>query len=198
VGDRIQVNETKGDVVDISVMRTTVLETGNWVSGDLYSGRIARIPNSVVLKGLVFNDSQGFRFVWDEIKIQLSAKSDHEQARQMLLRIAKETVSNYLAEAQDSWERIVENYRIQNRPLEPTVMLQAGGGSLEFSLSYLVDYTKRTTVKDQLFTKIVDEVASSKGKLEWATSSTTIVLQPATTNLQAPEDLASVTGATVR
>jgi hypothetical protein len=90
------------------------------------------------------------------------------------------------------------NYRIQNRPLEPTVTLQAGGGSLEFSLSYLVDYTKRTIVKDQLFTKIVDEVASSKGKLEWATSSTTIVLQPAATNLQAPEDLTSATGATAR
>jgi small-conductance mechanosensitive channel len=198
VGDRIQVNETKGDVVDISIMRTTVLETGNWVSSDLYSGRIVRIPNSVVLKGLVFNDSQGFRFVWDEVKIRLTAGSDHEQARQMLLRVAKETVSNYLAEAQDSWERIVENYRIQNRPLEPTVTLQAGGGSLEFSLSYLVDYTKRTTVKDQLFTKIVDEVASSKGKLEWATSSTTIVLHPALPDSQAPANLASATSATAR
>jgi len=177
VGDRIQVNETKGDVVDISIMRTTVLETGNWVSGDLYSGRVVRIPNSVVLKGLVFNDSQGFRFVWDEVKIRLTAESDHRHAREMLLRVVKETVSDYLVEAQGSWKQIVENYRIQNPVLEPTVTLQAGGGSLEFSLSYLVDYTKRTAVKDQLFTKIVDEVASSKGRLEWASSSTTVVLQ---------------------
>jgi small-conductance mechanosensitive channel len=185
-------------VVDISVMRTTVLETGNWVSGDLYSGRVARIPNSLVLKGLVFNDSQGFRFVWDEVKIRLTAGSDHEHARQMLLRVAKETVSNYLAEAQDSWKRIVENYRIQNRPLEPTVTLQAGGGSLEFSLSYLVDYTKRTTVKDQLFTKIVDEVASSEGRLQWASSSATTVPRSAPVDLRAQADLSSATGATAR
>lgn len=198
VGDRIQVNETKGDVVDISMMRTTVLETGNWVSGDLYSGRIVRIPNSVVLKGLVFNDSQGFRFIWDEITIRLTIGSDHEQARQMLQRVAKETVSDYLMEAQDSWKRIVENYRIQNRPLEPTVTLDASGGSLEFSLSYLVDYTKRTTVKDVLFTKIVDEVASSKGKLEWGSSSTTIVLQPAPADFRAPGDLASASNAIAR
>jgi small-conductance mechanosensitive channel len=198
VGDRIQVNETKGDVVDISVMRTTVLETGNWVSGDLYSGRVIRIPNSVVLKGLVFNDSQGFRFIWDEITIRLSIGSDHEQARQMLQRVAKETVSNYLTEAQDSWKRIVENYRIQNRPLEPTVTLDASGGSLEFSLSYLVDYTKRTTVKDQLFTRIVDEVVSSNGRLEWASSSTTIVVQQPAANFQEPGDLASTTSAAAR
>jgi small-conductance mechanosensitive channel len=198
VGDRIQVNETRGDVVDISVMRTTVLETGNWVSGDLYSGRIVRIPHSVVLKGLVFNYSQGFRFVWDEITIRLTCRSDHEQARQILLRVAHETVSDYLTEAQESWKRIVENYRIQNRPLQPTVTLDAGAGSLDFSLSYLVDYTKRTTVKDQLFTKIVDEIASSKGRLEWASSSTGAVAKSPPTDLPAPGDLASTTGATAR
>src|SRR5258708_7656829 len=118
VGDRIQVNETRGDVVDISMMRTTVLETGNWVSGDLYSGRIVRIPNSAVLKGLVFNYSQGFPFVWDEVRIRLTTGSDHQQAREMLLRVAKETVRDYLVEAQGSWKRIVENYRIENPILE--------------------------------------------------------------------------------
>lgn len=198
VGDRIQVNETKGDVVDISIMRTTVLETGNWVSGDLYSGRIVRIPNSIVLKGLVFNDSQGFRFVWDEVKIKLTAASDHQRAREILLRVAKETVGDYLVEAQGSWKQIVENYRIQNPILEPAVTLQAGGGSLEFSLSYLVDYTKRTTVKDLLFTKIVDEVASSGGRLEWASSSTTVVLGNTPGDFRTPEDLASATRATAR
>jgi small-conductance mechanosensitive channel len=77
VGDRVQVNDTRGDVVDISVLRTTVIETGNWVSGDLYNGRIVHIPNSAVLKSQVFNYSQGFRFIWDEVKIKLSSRSDH-------------------------------------------------------------------------------------------------------------------------
>jgi small-conductance mechanosensitive channel len=198
VGDRIQVNETRGDVVDISVMRTTVLETGNWVSGDLYSGRIVRIPHSTVLKGLVFNYSQGFPFVWDEVRIRLTTESDHQHAREMLLRVAKETVRDYLVEAQGSWKRIVENYRIENPVLEPTVTLQVGGGSLEFSLSYLVGYSKRTTVKDQLFTKIIDEVASSKGRLEWASSSASVVSQSAPAVLRAPADLPSATSAIAR
>src|SRR5215467_64913 len=180
VGDRIQVNETKGDVIDISVMRTTVMETGNWVSGDLYNGRIVRIPNNSVLKGPVFNYSQGFRFVWDEIKVRLTSKSDHQLAREMLLRVAQETVSDYLVEAQASWEQVVENYKLENPILEPTVNLQVSGGSLEFSLSYIVDYTQRTIVKDRLFTKIIDEVASSNGRLEWASSSATTVQSPAT------------------
>src|SRR4051794_4739755 len=124
VGDRIQVNETKGDVVDISVMRTTVMETGKWVSGDLYNGRIVRIPNSTVLKGVVFNYSQGFRFVWDEIKIPLTSESDHSYAREMLLRVGKETVHDYLSEAQGAWKQIVDNYRVEHPSLEPSVTLQ--------------------------------------------------------------------------
>jgi small-conductance mechanosensitive channel len=168
VGDRIQVNDTKGDVVDISVMRTTIMETGNWVSGDLYNGRIVQIPNSAVLKGVVFNYSQKFQFVWDEIKIRLTSESDHWHAREKLLRVGKETVSDYLSEAQDAWKQIVDNYRVENPLLEPTVTLQARSGALEFSLSYVVDYTSRGAVKDQLFTKIVDEVANGDGRLEWA------------------------------
>ena len=170
VGHRIQVGETKGDVIDISIMRTTVMETGSWVSRDLYSGRVVRIPNSYVLKGPVFNYSQGFRFVWDEIKVPLTAGSDQHLAREILLRVAKETVAGYLTEAENSWKKVADNYRLENPSLEPTVSLVVNTGSLEFTLSYIVDYTNRTSMKDRLFTQIVEEVTRSNGRLSWAPS----------------------------
>jgi small-conductance mechanosensitive channel len=170
VGHRIQVGETKGDVIDISIMRTTVMETGSWVSRDLYSGRVVRIPNSYVLKGPVFNYSQGFRFVWDEIKVPLTAGSDQHLAREILLRVAKETVASYLTQAENSWKKVADNYRLENPSLEPTVSLVVNAGSLEFTLSYIVDYTNRTSMKDRLFTQIVEEVTRSNGRLSWATS----------------------------
>src|ERR1700682_5167481 len=81
VGDRVQIGDTRGDVIDIGLLRTTLMETGNWVGRDLYNGRIVRIPNSVVLKGSVFNYSHGFRFIWDEIKVLLTAARDCKLAR---------------------------------------------------------------------------------------------------------------------
>jgi len=171
VGDRIRIGDTKGDVIDISILRTTVLETGNWVSGDLHNGRLARIPNSLVLKGPVFNYTQGFRFVWDEIKVTLTVQSDHRFARAMLLNIAQETVAGFMEDAQHTWRGIKDDYRIENPGLEPIVTLTVNGGSLEFTVSYIVDYAERTVMKDQLFTKIADEIANSQGRLEWAFSS---------------------------
>ncbi|MGA7853308.1 MAG: mechanosensitive ion channel domain-containing protein [Candidatus Acidiferrales bacterium] len=180
VGDRVQIGDTRGDVIDIGLLRTTLMETGNWVSKDLYNGRIARIPNSTVLKGSVFNYSQGFRFIWDEIKVVLTGTSDSQLARAMLLRVAKEAIGEYLLEAQSSWKSMSEYYQSQNPPLEPTVALVVNSGSLEFTVSYVVDYTKRTAMQDQLFTKIAEEVAGSNERLKWASSAIAVISQPAT------------------
>src|SRR5271163_3599591 len=121
VGDRVQIGDTRGDVIDIGLLRTTLMETGNWVSRDLYNGRIARIPNSTVLRGSVFNYSQGFRFVWDEINVLFKITSDCQLAKAMLLRAANEAIGEYLVEAQSSWKVMSDNYESANPPLEPTV-----------------------------------------------------------------------------
>ena len=79
-GDRVMVGGIKGDVIDLGVLRTTVMELGDWVDGDLYNGRIVRIANSFVFKEPVFNYSSDFPFLWDEIKIPIQYGSDHERA----------------------------------------------------------------------------------------------------------------------
>jgi small-conductance mechanosensitive channel len=179
VGDRVQIGDTRGDVIDIGLLRTTLMETGNWVGRDQYNGRIVHIPNSIILRGSVFNYSQGFRFIWDEIKVVFTTASDCLLAREMLLRVATEAIGQYLIEARTSWKEISENYRSENPSLEPSVSLVVNGGSLEFSISYVVDYAKRTAMKDQLFTKIVQEVANSNGRLAWTSSGVTVISQPA-------------------
>ena len=173
VGDRVQIADTRGDVIDIGLLRTTLMETGNWVSKDLYNGRLVRIPNSMVLKGTVFNYSQGFQFLWDEIKLLFTTTSDCRYAREMLMRVARESIGEYLIEAQISWRVVSDNYKIVKPSLEPIVTLNVNNGSLEFGLSYVVDYTKRTAKQDELFSKIVEEVAKSDGRLQWSSSTVT-------------------------
>jgi small-conductance mechanosensitive channel len=186
VGDRVQIGDTRGDVIDIGLLRTTLMETGNWVSKDLYNGRLVRIPNSTVLKGTVFNYSQGFQFIWDEIKVQFTNTSDCQFARDMLLRIGKESIGDYLIQAQASWKYISDNFQIANSSLEPIVILVVNNASLEFGLSYVVDYTKRTAKQDELFTKIVAEVAKSNGRLQWSSSTPTVNIQPISSGQAAP------------
>src|SRR6202161_4242214 len=177
VGDRVQIGDTRGDVIDIGLLRTTLMEVGSWVGRDLYSGRIVRIPNNTVLKNSVFNYSQGFRFIWDQIKVVLTIPSDAGAARAMLLRVAHEVIGEYLVEAQNSWNAVSDDYRSENPPIEPVVALAVNAASLEFTVNYVVDYTKRSEMQDRLFTKIVDEVANSSGRLVWNSSGVTVINQ---------------------
>src|ERR1700723_2160896 len=177
VGDRVQIGDTRGDVIDISLLRTTLMEVGSWVGRDLYSGRIVRIPNNAVLKGSVFNYSQGFRFIWDQIKVVFTITSETELARATLLRVANEVIGEYLVEAQNSWNAVSDDYRSENPSIEPVVALAVNAASLEFTVNYVVDYTKRSEMQDRLFTKIVDEVANSSGRLVWNSSGVTVINQ---------------------
>jgi small-conductance mechanosensitive channel len=196
VGDRVQIGDTRGDVIDIGLLRTTIMETGSWVSKDLYNGRIVRVPNNIVLKVPVFNYSQGFQFIWDEIKVLFTTTTDCQLAREMLLRVARESIGEYITEAQTSWKVMSDYYRGANPPLEPTVTLAVTAGSLEFSVSYVVDYNKRTAMQDKLFAKIVQEVTNSDGRLVWAPSSVTIINVPSTSPTPAPQTSSSSRGET--
>ncbi len=195
VGDRVQIGETRGDVIDIGLLRTTLMEIGSWVGRDLYSGRIVRIPNNTVLKNSVFNYSQGFRFIWDQVKVVFTIASDAALAREMLLRVAKDVIGEYLVEAQKSWNAVSEDYRTENPPIEPFVALAVTGGSMEFTVNYVVDYTQRTFVQDRMFVKIVQEVGNSNGRLAWSSSGVTVINQPAIPYTTAPPPLTSPPGA---
>ncbi|NNL47245.1 MAG: mechanosensitive ion channel, partial [Acidimicrobiia bacterium] len=68
-GDRIEINGVQGDVIDIRVMRTTVMEIRGWVDADQSTGRIAHIPNGWTLNFTTYNFTRGFNFIWNELPI---------------------------------------------------------------------------------------------------------------------------------
>ncbi|MCB0448192.1 MAG: mechanosensitive ion channel, partial [Gelidibacter sp.] len=75
-GDRIEINGIKGDVIDVDSIYTTMMEIGQWVSSDNYSGRIVKLSNAFVFKGPVYNYSRDFPFIWDEFNLPIRYGSD--------------------------------------------------------------------------------------------------------------------------
>ncbi|MEQ8685419.1 MAG: mechanosensitive ion channel family protein [Imperialibacter sp.] len=174
-GDRVQLGGIKGDVIDIGVLRTTLMEIGQWVNGDLYNGRIVRIANSFVFKEPVFNYSTDFPFLWDEIKLPVQFGSDYQQMKNMLNKVAADIVGNYTSTAHQEWAGMVKKYMIEDASTEPMVTLAANDNWVEFTLRYAVDYKKRRSTKDLLFTRILDEVDKSNGKIKFASATFQLV-----------------------
>ncbi len=173
-GDRVQLGGIRGDVIDIGLLRTTLMECGEWVKGDLYSGRVVRIANSFVFKEPVFNYSGDFPFLWDEISLPIRYGSDHRRARQILQQAADEAVGSYAAAVEGAWKQLVQKYLLEEASLKPMITLIATDNWLEFTVRYVVEFKKRRRTKDQLFTRILDEIDKTEGGV--ALASTTVAL----------------------
>ena len=99
VGDRVLLGGIKGDVIDIGVLRTSLMEIGDWVQGDLYNGRIVLVANSFIFKEPVFNYSGDFPFLWDELRVPIKTGGDFEYAKEKFLEILNEVQGEYAVEA---------------------------------------------------------------------------------------------------
>ncbi len=177
-GDRVLVGGIKGDVIDVGILRTTIMEIGGWIDGDLYNGRIVRIANSFVFKEPVYNYSADFPFLWDEIKVPIRFGSNYERARMILYEAAEEVVGAYTQEAEKEWDQMVKKYLIEHAQTEPLVLMVANDNWVEFTVRYVVDYKKRLGVKDELFSHILQRVESSGGDVALASATFELVNTP--------------------
>ncbi|QQS48988.1 MAG: mechanosensitive ion channel [Acidobacteriota bacterium] len=177
-GDRVQLGGIKGDVIDIGVLRTTLMEVGQWVNADLYSGRVVRIANSFVFKEPVFNYSGDFPFLWDEIVVPVKYGSDRVLARRILERVIEDVIGEYTRQAEKAWARMTSIYMVENARIEPMVTLVATDNWLEFTVRYVVDYKLRRTTKDRLFQRILDEFEATEGRVSIASATFHLVETP--------------------
>ena len=177
-GDRVQLGGIKGDVMDIGVLRTTIMETGQWVDGDLYNGRIVMIANSFVFKEPVFNYSGDFPFLWDEIKIPILYGSNYDKTTEILEKIGIEVAGDLTEQSKLKWETLQKTFKLEDSQTEPMVSLVANDNWVEFTLRYVVSYKKRRLTKTRLFTKILKEIEATNGEIGFASATFQLVNPP--------------------
>ncbi|MEO8444176.1 MAG: mechanosensitive ion channel family protein [Gammaproteobacteria bacterium] len=170
VGDRVQVGGIKGDVIDIGILRTTLMEIGEWVNGDLYNGRIVRVANSYVFKDPVFNYSGDLPFLWDEITVPVRYGSDWQLTRGMITGVLQEVCGETAPRFRSAWDGAVRKYALEDARIDPMVTIVANDNWIQFTGRYIVDYRSRRTVKDRIFTRLLEEVDKSGGRIRLASA----------------------------
>ncbi|MGB9986263.1 mechanosensitive ion channel family protein [Salarchaeum japonicum] len=160
VGDRVAIGDSKGDIVDVDYLVTTLWEiNGDLVSTNQHSGRHVTVPNSVVLSAHVTNYSRDeFPYVWNELSVQVAYETDLDFARDRL----REVVDDYLG---DEMARNVTHYRemLAETPVEmevndrPTVNVTQKESWVELRARYLVKPRAGTRVRNDLYARVLDE-----------------------------------------
>ncbi len=158
VGQRVKIGDITGDIIDIGILKTTLMEIGGWVDGDLYNGRITEISNNFVFSTPIQNYSEHYPFLWDEIQVPIRTDSDFKEARRTFVQIVEEVCGGYAEASKDTWETLQGRFMLENASVKPAVTLRFDENWITFTLRYVVDYERRRSTKDQLYTRILEEI----------------------------------------
>jgi small-conductance mechanosensitive channel len=163
VGDRIQIDDAKGDVIDVNYLDTTLWEFGGpYLSTQHPSGRIIKFPNSLVLSKTIYNYSWAlFPYVWNEIKFQIAYDSDLNFITQTLQEVVEEEIGGQMMDRVKVYRQLlsqtpVDELEIQERPV---VHFRAGENTwLDAIVRYLVHPKESGRVKTRLTKKLLERL----------------------------------------
>ncbi|MBV9144544.1 MAG: mechanosensitive ion channel family protein [Acidobacteria bacterium] len=138
-GDRIEINKLSGDVIDIGFFYTRMMEIGNWISGDQYSGRTIQFANAQVFGTPVFNYTRTFGYIWDEVTIPVTYSSNVKALSDILKDVGREYTQEFLKGAQQQIEKMQRYFMVPRFEVEPDVYIKVTDNYIQITLRYVVD-----------------------------------------------------------
>ena len=178
VGDRIQMCGVRGDVLDITPLRTRILESGSasdpesWIRGRQYTGRVVSLSNRFVFTAPVYNSSSILDHLWEELTLPIPYQADWHLAER-ILREEAESISS-TAEARRAIVQMRHRYPVAEAEVEPRVFIRATPNWVELSARFVVPVRAARPVKDQVTRRVLDRFAAHGLRVASVTQDITI------------------------
>ncbi len=163
VGDRIRVDmdgmKYVGDVMDISLLRMTILEdiTLTSIMQNRRAGRIIFVPNNYVFTRMIANYThQSLKTVWDGVKITITFDSNHKKAMHIAKEITRKFSKGYTEITRKQLNKLRQNYSLKNTNVEPRIFSFIESNGMDIEAWYLTNAYGTLTLRSVISTEIVD------------------------------------------
>lgn len=167
-GDRIQVGDIRGDVIDTGLLRTTLAEVGEWEKyGEQSTGRMITLPNGEFLQKSVINYSRGFNLQWSELSFTITFESDWKKAEAIVHEIAMEQYRMDQAIFAEKMQEVRREHMLRYRYISPKVYTNISDSGVKLTLRQMVEVRKRRMVIDEMNRAILDAF-DSESTIEFA------------------------------
>ena len=155
VGDRVQIGDHRGDVIDQRIFQFTLMEVGNWVDADQSTGRIIHIPNGAVFTQVQANYSKGFQYIWDEVPVLITFESHWQEAKQIIGEIAALHAEHLSGAAEKRLRRAVHRFMISYGNLTPIVYTSVRDCGVLLTARYLCEPRQRRSVQEKIWEDVL-------------------------------------------
>lgn len=159
VGDRIEIDNINGDVIDIRLFQFSVIEIGNWVDADQSTGRIIHIPNGIVFSKHQANFTAGFEYIWDEIPVLVTFESNWKDAKKILVDAVEKHAIHLSKEAEIQIKEAAKRFLIYYNNLTPIVYTSVKDSGVMLTLRYLVSSRSRRGTQEKIWEEILNQFA---------------------------------------
>jgi small-conductance mechanosensitive channel len=156
VGDWVEIDGVGGEVVEVGLFRTWLLETGNWTANGHPTGRRASFLNGYAIRGKYFNSSTAGQWMWDEIKVSIPPGA---QAYPLIEKIREATVKATEADAkmaEEEWKRVTHEEGVPHFSATPSVDMRPAGAGLDIVVRYVTRAGVRLEARNRLFGTVVE------------------------------------------
>ncbi|HEV3332792.1 MAG TPA: mechanosensitive ion channel domain-containing protein [Bryobacteraceae bacterium] len=155
VGDWVEIEGVGGEVIEIGLLKTVLLELGNWTNTGHPTGRQVAFANSFAIERHYFNFSTTGQWLWDELHVTLPAAGDPYQIVQEIRQLVEHETQGEANQAEQDWERVTKQYGARSFSAKPAVDLRPSVNGLEVEVRYITRAPERNAVKSKLFEGIV-------------------------------------------
>jgi small-conductance mechanosensitive channel len=155
VGDWVEINGVAGEVIEIGLLKTVLLETGNWADAGHPTGRRVSFVNSFAIEGHYFNFSTSGQWMWDELQLMIPADQDPYVVVDGLQKlVAKDTKTN-TQKAEQEWQQATTHYRVKAFSAEPAINVKPSGSGVEVRVRYITRAYERHETRKRLYEAVV-------------------------------------------
>ena len=166
VEDRIEINNHKGDVININSLNFEVLEVNNETFTGQSTGIITHIPNSNIFNFPLRNYNKAFKYIWNELTVKVPLDSDFQKAKSVIYKIvnSNEIIKNIPQKMNKQINNISTDYRIYYNRYTPIIYTKVIDNHIELTVRYLIHPKKARYVESTIWNCIL--AAYKNGEIE--------------------------------
>lgn len=158
LGDRLEIDGARGDVLDIQLLRTTLVELNNWLGVDQPTGRVFTVPNNFVFKSKVYNYSHGHPYIWGVVDVTVTYSTPVASALALFEKVLTEETSEAFAEARTAAREMVRRYGVEDADYRPKIYTRIADSGVTFSLLYVSHFRGSSAMRNRINRRLISEL----------------------------------------
>lgn len=163
VGDWVEIDGVGGEVVEVGLFRTWLLETGNWTANGHPTGRRVSFLNGYAIRGKYFNFSTAGQWMWDEIKVSIPPGAEAYSLIEKIRAATDEATQADAKMAEEEWKRVTHEEGLPRFSATPSIDLRPAGAGVDIVVRYVTRAGVRLDTRNRLFGKVVELMQGGRG-----------------------------------